>query len=106
MTKPAYDKIAGGLTEAIAFAEGDASKGRVAAPRLTSAQRRALLWLPADGRWQAHVKSAETSRPRRDTLWTVCQIRLVEKTFVDFFRHYRLTPAGQAARAQIEKEGA
>lgn len=27
----AFDKIAGGLTDAIAFAEGDTTKGRVAA---------------------------------------------------------------------------
>lgn len=32
MTKRAFDKIAAGLEDAIAYVEGDASRGRVAAP--------------------------------------------------------------------------
>lgn len=39
--KSAFDKIAAGLTDAIAYAEGDTSRGRVAAPLDVRAIRKA-----------------------------------------------------------------
>lgn len=40
MSKSAFDKIAAGLEDAIAYAEGDTSRGRVAAPVDVKAIRR------------------------------------------------------------------
>lgn len=39
--KTAFDKIAAGLTDAIAYAEGDTSRGRIAAPLDVRAIRKA-----------------------------------------------------------------
>ena len=95
-----------GLTEALAVAAGDAAPAP-ALPRLTPAQRRALLWLPADGswRWRAprEVSSAVSSlwRQHRD----LCTREWRGDPGGDGVLNYRLTPAGQALRAQIERDG-
>lgn len=80
MTRKAHDKIAAGLSDALAFAQGDETKGRIAnaakaAPRpLTPTQKRALLAFPATGNRSAYPGL------RLPTLWALCKLGLIRKT--------------------------
>jgi len=110
MTRKAHDKIAAGLSDALAFAQGDETKGRIASaaealPTLTPAQERALLWLPADGSPRDHAGHGDQRLFALDRLLAL--IELEETDLVDFAPEYggtfSLTPAGQAARKAIEE---
>lgn len=94
MTKSAYDKIAAGLSEALEVAARPT-------PRLTPAQRRALLWLPADG--TERPLRADSATPRYDVLRRIRRLGLARKAGQN--DGHALTPAGQAVREQIEREG-
>ena len=111
MTKPAHDKIAAGLSEVLAFAQGDETKGRIAnaadaAPTLTPAQERALLWLPADGGYCVGY----IPHPDRPPFYELLAAGMVKQDRLNSMAgsrvSFRLTPAGQAARMAIEKEAA
>lgn len=111
MTKPAHDKIAAGLSDAHAFAQGDETKGRIAnaveaLPTLTPAQERALLWLPADGSPRDCVDHGDPRLFSLDRLFALMDLE--EAGLVDFAPEYggtfAITPAGQAARKAIAKE--
>ena len=114
MTRKAHDKIAAGLSDALAFAQGDETNGRIAAlakatlPTLTPAQERALLWLPADGSPSDHAGHGDQRLFALDRLLAL--IELEETDLVDFAPEYggtfALTPAGQAARKAIEERAA
>lgn len=115
MTRKAHDKIAAGLSDALAFAQGDETKGRIAnaakaSPRpLTPTQKRALLAFPATGNRSAYPGL------RLTTIWALCKLGLVRNTTLPCagalfspttaFR-FALTPAGQAARKAIEERAA
>lgn len=99
MTRRAFDKIAAGLNEAVA-------DGR-AAPRLTTAQESALMWMHRNGGWRLSVYANDA---RLSAIASLCAAGLVESTggkpgepFYGATR-YRLTPAGIAAREEMEKE--
>jgi hypothetical protein len=98
MTRSAYDKIAAGLNEALATAP----------PRLTKAQEAALLWLPADGAWRKAHKMGDA---RFMAMGYLTNTGLANAEFRDIGEalfgagRYRLTPAGIAARKELEKRG-
>ncbi len=75
-------------------------------PRLTPAQRKALMWLPKDGSVVRIWIGQDT--PSRDDLDWLVAIGLVQMVpFVWPFDPdgYGLTPAGIAARKELEKRG-
>jgi hypothetical protein len=94
MTKLTHDKIAAGLNEALATAP----------PRLTKSQRKILRQLPANGSWADFGTAAP---------WMVLGVliarHLVTMKSRDAFskeaEQFRLTPAGMAAREELEKRG-
>ena len=96
MTKRAHDKIAAGLNEALATEP----------PRLTPAQRKAMLWLPKDGGWR---RSQKMSDARFMAMGYLIGAGLAEAGIRDMGEAlfgaglYRLTPAGMAAREELEK---
>jgi len=112
MTRKAHDKIAAGLSDALAFAHGDETKGRIAAPAkaaprpLTPAQKRALLWLPADGGYCLGY----IPHPDKPPFFELLAAGMVEQDRLNSLAgirvSFRLTPAGQAARKAIEERAA
>ncbi len=66
---------------------------------LTPAQRRALLWLPADGGWHAGFNRGD---PSCATLNALMRLGCCQKK--GNWSTYSLTLGGIALRAQIEKE--
>lgn len=98
MTKSAYDKIAAGLHEALEVAAQPTH-------RLTPAQRRALLWLPKSD-LQFPMGLYDPAAPSKADYASLIRKKLVARTKRgECLSPYRLTPAGQAARAQIERDG-
>ena len=69
--------------------------------KLTDAQKRALLWLPKDGASRSWLG---LSAPWKAALRDLLIVDLAEPHDPAHF-FYRLTPAGIAARAELEKEG-
>lgn len=95
MTKRAFDKIAGGLNEALQVAS--------AVPRLNSVQRQALLWMPASG--GSISRRPLTGAPAWMTMAVLCRLGLVSK-YTDWRGEwFHLTDAGIAARDGLEKRG-
>lgn len=66
-------------------------------PKLTPAQERALLWLPADGA----IKFQNGAGTLTSTLRRLCRLGLAEETRA---WNFRLTPAGIEARRAGEGE--
>ena len=67
---------------------------------LTPAQKRAILWLPADGSW----RNAGGAAHLWDALWGILELDLaINRRGIDG-GGWRLTPAGIAARKAIEGE--
>ena len=70
---------------------------------LTPAQRRALLWLPADGSW---TKAPRSMSPAVSSL-VLYYPRLARAELIGLHHHahyaYRLTAAGMAERAKQEE---
>lgn len=73
---------------------------------LTPAQIRALAWLPADGTWRMDF---DIDGMLQSMAWPLSTIE--EKPRIEAIggrlgmRWFRLTPAGQAERARLVKEG-
>ena len=113
MTKPAHDKIAAGLSDALAFAQGNETKGKIAnaaeaLPTLTPAQERALLWMRPGVALTARTLSAEHFR-RMMEIEALGLVHMKPSTLAAALFGpcaWSLTPAGQAARKAIEKETA
>lgn len=102
MTKLTHDKIAAGLNEALAVAQGKAP------PRLTPAQEKALMWLPANGGWR---KAHHMSDARFMAMGYLTKTGLADAECRDMGEalfgagRYRLTLAGIAARLELETRG-
>lgn len=92
MTRAAYDKIAAGLNEALATAP----------PRLTKAQENALLWLPNDGSPRFPMRLAD---PNYLDLLDLRTLGFAEYAEDINDNSLALTPAGIAARKELEKRG-
>jgi hypothetical protein len=77
------------------------------AAKLTPAQKRALLWLPADGSGR---NNRGAGRPRADIQWRLKFHRagqMIEQKFIAYCGDVvRLTPLGLAVRAIIEQKPA
>ena len=85
------------------------------ARKLSPAQKRALLWLPADG---SRVKHTQGS-PGKNSLWSMCSVTkgnptrgvaitysLVGRQWISMAAgtEFWLTPLGRKIRAELEKE--
>lgn len=79
--------------------------------RLTLAQRRALLWLPADGSWKAQERGQHQvslwamilkhfGDPERAACWSVALVRNMATSAASAMQ-WRLTPLGREVRAML-----
>lgn len=83
------------------------------AARLTPAQRRALLWLPADGRWVSRIHLSLAHGPRSmpgastaPPLLALLKVGSVEANPTSAVEDWRLTPLGAEVRAILAAQEA
>jgi hypothetical protein len=80
---------------------------------LTPAQRRALLWLPADGTWVAQERGKhqvslwvmlrkDFGDPERAACWSAALVRNMATSAASLLL-WRLTPLGVQVRAEVER---
>jgi hypothetical protein len=73
------------------------------ARRLSPAQRRAIMWLPADTRLARHCPGALPVSLRRLAAWSGHPARGCTYCVGDFGEWWRLTPHGLAVRAEVAR---